>query len=68
MDYSFLNNSHSDIDIQGENYMNPDIARGFQIHKQPPPPQSDSEMVGRISWVCLSLCLCFNFTLTDDCI
>ena len=55
MDDSFLNNSLSDKDIQGENYMNPDMARGFQIHKLPPPPQSDSEMVGRISWVSLSL-------------
>ena len=55
MDDSFLNNSLSDIDIQGENCMNPDIARWFQIHKQPPPPHSDSEMVGRISWENLSL-------------
>ena len=38
MDDSFLNNC-----------LNPDIACGFKIHEQPPPPQSDSVMFGKIS-------------------
>ena len=49
MDDSFLNNSLLDLDIQEENCVNPDIACGFKIHEQPPPPQSDSVMFGKIS-------------------
>ena len=49
INYSFLNNSLLDLDIQEENCVNPDIACGFKIHQQPPPPQSDSVMFGKIS-------------------
>ena len=49
MDDSFLNNSLLDLDIQEENCVNPDIACGFKIHEQPPQPQSDSVMFGKIS-------------------
>ena len=46
---SFLNNSFFwDLDLQVQNCVNPDIACGFEIHKQPPPPQSDSIMFNRI--------------------
>ena len=48
MDDSFLNNSLLDLDLQEQNRVNPDIACGFEIHKQPPPPQSDSIMFNRI--------------------
>ena len=39
-------NSRLDLDIQEENCVNPDIAYGLQIHKQPP---TNSETFGRIS-------------------
>ena len=48
MDDSFLNNSLLDLDLQEQNCLNPGIACGFEIHKQPPPPQSDSIMFNRI--------------------
>ena len=46
---TFLNNSPLDLDIQEENCINPDIECGFKIHDQPPPPQIDSVMYGKIS-------------------
>ena len=49
INYSFLNNSLLVLDIQEENCVNPDIACGFKIHQQPPPPQSDRVMFGKIS-------------------
>ena len=48
MNDSVLNNSLCDLDLQELNCVNPDIACGFEIHKQLPPPQSDSIMFSRI--------------------
>ena len=48
MDDSFLNHSLLDLDLQEQNCVNPDIECGFEIHKQPLPPQSDSIMLNRI--------------------
>ena len=48
MDDSFLNNSLLDLDLQEQNCVNPDIACGFEINKQPTPPHSESIMFNRI--------------------
>ena len=48
MDDYFLNNSLLDLDLQEQNCVNPAIACGFEIHKQPPPQQNDSIMFNRI--------------------
>ena len=48
MDDSILKNSFLDLDLQEQNYVNPDIACRFEIYKQPPPQQIDIIMLNRI--------------------
>ena len=43
-----MENSLLDLDLQEHNCVNPDIACGFEIHKQQPPPQSDSIIFNRM--------------------